>query len=487
MEGAKRVIVIGAGISGLVSAIYARRSGFETLILEKAANPGGVSTSWQRKGYLFEGGIHWLIGSRKENPLHDIWTETGALQQNNPVYVKDPVYTLLKEGRPGVALYRDLSRMEDSRAMRRLRFHVRCFRHFHTPILDLPGLKCRYPRGFHPMEFVKMLPAVLLSPYLMTLSARKYLSRLEDEDLRNLFYAVVDPGINALSLIYTLSTFAAEGDSGYPEGGSLRMARNMADTFIGLGGEIRYRTPAACILENPEGGYLVKTASETLEADAVIVTLDARKAIDKLFPEPLQDKWARKMRKNLCTEHCMFLGLGVRASLSDYPRSMQVVFDPPLEAAGIRYPFLVVNNYSRDAAYAPEGCTVITALLGGPSYEYWKAAKADGTYKEKKQQVVEAFIQRISRFIPEMEGNVEVSDLATPLTYERYCDTFEGSYMTHWLPWTFVPNAPARYKKGLYFAGQRTVYSGGLPPAACSGRTAAQHLCRDLGVEFVCK
>ena len=59
-----RVIIIGAGISGLISAVYARRSGFETLVLEKAANPGGVSTSWKRKGYLMEGGIHWLIGSR---------------------------------------------------------------------------------------------------------------------------------------------------------------------------------------------------------------------------------------------------------------------------------------------------------------------------------------------------------------------------------------------------------------------------------------
>ena len=91
----KKVIVIGAGISGLISAVYARRSGFETLVLEKAANPGGVSTSWRRKGYLFEGSIHWLIGSSPKNPLHDIWTETGALQANNPVFAKDPVYTLV--------------------------------------------------------------------------------------------------------------------------------------------------------------------------------------------------------------------------------------------------------------------------------------------------------------------------------------------------------------------------------------------------------
>ena len=111
--------------------------------------------------------------------------------------------------------------------------------------------------------------------------------------------------------------------------------------------------------------------------------------------------------------------------------------------------------------------------------------REDGTYKEKKEAVIKGFLERMVQYIPEIEGNVEVTDLATPLTYERYCDTFEGSYMTHWLPGTRTYNAPIRYQKGLYFAGQRTSYSGGLPPAAISGRTAAQHLCRDFNVEFV--
>ena len=107
----KKLIVIGAGISGLASGVYAQRSGFDTLILEKAANPGGVSTSWKRKGYTFEGGIHWLIGAKEGLPLHDVWTETGALQANNPVVYKDPIYTLM-DGDTTLHLYRDFRRTE---------------------------------------------------------------------------------------------------------------------------------------------------------------------------------------------------------------------------------------------------------------------------------------------------------------------------------------------------------------------------------------
>ena len=83
-----------------------------------------------------------------------------------------------------------------------------------------------------------------------------------------------------------------------------------------------------------------------------------------------------------------------------------------------------------------------------------------------------------------IQGNVAVTDMATPLTYERYCCTFEGSYMSDWRPLKGLFHAPIRYKHGLYFTGQRTLYSGGLPIAAQSGRTTAQTLCKDFGLVF---
>ena len=103
--------MIGAGISGLAAAVYLQRSGIQTVILEMAGGPGGVSTSWKRKGYTFEGGIHWLIGAKEEIPLHQVWKETGALQENNPVFFKDPIYTLVDcEGT--MPLFRDLHGLE---------------------------------------------------------------------------------------------------------------------------------------------------------------------------------------------------------------------------------------------------------------------------------------------------------------------------------------------------------------------------------------
>ena len=469
----EKVIIVGGGISGLTAGIYAQRSGFDTLILEKCATPGGVSTCWKRKGYMFEGGVHWLNGSGEHLDLNKVWKETGALQENNPVYFKDPVY-VLKNGAAELSIWRDPERTlrelsayspRDRKVLRSIFRDVRMFKYFQSPVQGITGI----------MDYIRMFPAICVTPRLWMQSTGHYLSRIKDPDVRMLLEAVVSPVNNAMTFAYTLSGFFT-GDSGYPAGGSLRMALNMADTFIKAGGEIRYNTVVEKVVD---GGVIVE--GELLKADAVIVSVDARTAIDKLFEKPIQDSWARRMRKLLVTSQTVFVGVGVEADLNAYPKSM--VFKVPFKDGGVDIPFFVVSNYARDK-YSPEGCTTLTALFPGYSYNYWKAAKEDGTYNEKKNAMAEKFIGILEEQIPETRGKIAVTDVATPVTYQRYCDTYEGSYMSDWLPATLTTNAPNRYRKGLYFAGQRTAYSGGLPPAVISGRLAALILSKDFGHKF---
>ncbi len=86
------VIIVGAGIAGLSAGIYAQRSGFNTVIYESHNLPGGASTSWRRKGYLFEGGLHWLTGSSPKKALNKLWREVGALDDTTKVLYRDPFF-----------------------------------------------------------------------------------------------------------------------------------------------------------------------------------------------------------------------------------------------------------------------------------------------------------------------------------------------------------------------------------------------------------
>ena len=194
------------------------------------------------------------------------------------------------------------------------------------------------------------------------------------------------------------------------------------------------------------------------------------------------------MDKSLNTigEQNMFICLGIKGNLSDLPKGIVYPLKTPFEFAGLSFSELRINNYSEYKNHSPEGCTTITSLLIGNSYDFWKTAKEDGTYKQKKQELLEKFIAELENFIPQIKGNIEVTDVATPLTYERYCHTFKGSWMSVWQAGGKFSNYPSKSKtvKGLYFASQRSAMPGGLPIAVDAGRRAAQYLCRDNNIRF---
>ena len=86
----KKVIVIGGGIAGLSSGVYAQKCGFDVTIMESHSIAGGNCTSWKRNGYLFEGGMHWLSGSGKQEDLHKLWRYVGALDDSVKIHCPEP-------------------------------------------------------------------------------------------------------------------------------------------------------------------------------------------------------------------------------------------------------------------------------------------------------------------------------------------------------------------------------------------------------------
>ena len=62
----KSILIIGAGIAGLSAGCYGQMNGYSTRIFELNTLPGGLCTSWTRRGFTFDGCIHWLIGTKEK-------------------------------------------------------------------------------------------------------------------------------------------------------------------------------------------------------------------------------------------------------------------------------------------------------------------------------------------------------------------------------------------------------------------------------------
>ena len=80
------LIIIGAGIAGLAAGCYAQMNGYRSQIFELHNLPGGLCTAWERKGYVFDGCIHYLFGSGAGQPFHRMWEELGAVQGRRIVH-----------------------------------------------------------------------------------------------------------------------------------------------------------------------------------------------------------------------------------------------------------------------------------------------------------------------------------------------------------------------------------------------------------------
>ena len=60
----KSIAIVGAGIAGLAAGCYAQMNGYRSRIYELHSIPGGLCTSWRRRGYTFDGGVRYLSGTQ---------------------------------------------------------------------------------------------------------------------------------------------------------------------------------------------------------------------------------------------------------------------------------------------------------------------------------------------------------------------------------------------------------------------------------------
>jgi len=193
--------------------------------------------------------------------------------------------------------------------------------------------------------------------------------------------------------------------------------------------------------------------------------------------------WIKEIKDNLKPAVCTFISIGVRAELPD----------GVLPEWSLKTPIILADNKINNLSfysyrhYAPEGGTALTTIVFGDTYDFWKNAKNEGRYEEEKQALAEQFNRALCEKYPECEGKIEVTDIATPLTYERYTGAYHGSWMSIMEPGDKMTQYAGNCEniQGLYFAGHRLMAPGGLPSAAASGRKAAQLLCKQFDVMFI--
>jgi len=495
----KTIAIIGAGIAGLSAGCYAQMNGYRAKIFEMHTTPGGVCTAWKRDGYTIDGCVHWLVGSGPGVNYHKLWKEVGAVQGQTMLDLDE---YLRIEGPDGHALtlYSDVERLEqhllelapeDARTIRAFTGAIRRFTRFDLPVEKAPelyGLRDKLAMTWGILPFARQFMR------WRKISVGEFASQLRNRFLREAFASVAAdaPEFPMLALIMPLS-WLNKKTAGYPLGGSLPFARAIETRVLDLGGSVQYSTRVSKVLVEGDRAVGVRLDDGTEHrADVVVSAADGHATIfDMLDGRYVNDTIQGYYDNMKLFPPLLYIGLGIADPLNDVPSTISGIsfpLSPPIEIDGKVRNRLTVQAYNFDPQLAPEGKSVLIVSIGS-DYDRWEELSHDPErYRAEKEAACEAVIEALEQRLPGVRAKVEMHDVATPMTWERYTGNWRGSY-EGWLP--SGKNLMMQMSKTLpglenfYMIGQWTTPGGGLPPAVSSGRHLVQILCKKDGREFV--
>ncbi len=493
----KSIIIIGAGIAGLSAGCYAQMNGFRSKIVEMHDLPGGLCTAWERKGYIFDGCIHYLFGTGQGQPFNAMWQELGALQ-DRPVVDQDE-YIRISDGQHVLTVYTNPDRLQehmlslspqDAHLIKPFMRGVRHFQKFDLSILQVKPRALMTPQDWAAMGKT-VLPYALDMAKWGTLSMGEFARQFRHPFLRRAVAQMFSWDEAPAMMGMCLLAYMHNKNAGFPTGASLEFARAIERRYLALGGEIEYKAQVEKILVENNRAVGVRLYNDAVyRADTIISAADGRSTIFDMLGGAYVDKAVQKRYDGHLPVHTQLqVSLGVNRDLSAEPHWVTYLLDEPVLIAGQEHREIGVKHYGFDPSLAPAGKSVVEVMIRS-DYAYWQRIYGRRPYDSEQRQVSAIVIDLLEKWYPGISAQVEYIDEATPLSYERYTGNWLGSTSGFLLSKETMPMLIQGLPKTLpglkafYMAGQWVEPGGSVPLVAASGKNAIQLICHAEGLPF---
>ena len=390
-------VIVGAGFTGLTSALQLARAGHKVLVLEADTGPGGLAGTFDfRDGVTIEKFYHhWF---------------------DNDVYVPELVRELGMEG--DVVIMPSKTGMYFNGRHWRLSTPLDLLRFKPLPLIDrirlgLMVLKVRKVKDWKSIEHLT------IREWLEPLCGKNAYRIVWQPLIENKFSVVADV-VNAVwmwkKLVLRGSTRDAKGGEqlAYFKGGFGRLAQKMADEIARLGGEVRYNTPVTGV--EAAGGKIsaMHTPAGPVDAREYLLT-PAFPVIADILDGQADAAWLASLRRvgylaNLC------LVLELDRSLSD--TYWINVNDPGFPFVGV----IEHTNFDSPANYDGKHIVFLSRYL----------PKADPLWNYSDDAYLEFALGHLQRMFPDFkrewihEFRVWRADYAQPITERGYSEYVPG-------------------------------------------------------------
>ena len=478
----KKMIIIGGGLAGLSAGCYAKMNNFDVDIFEMHNTPGGVCTSWRRGDYLFDHCLHWVLGTNETSSIYPIYEELGITKAIE-FYYTDRFRKIEVDGKT-LIVYTNIEKFkeellrlfpDEKKAINKMIKLVRFYTRFRPPLDKEFG-------QFSFTDIVKLLPFMPSFLKLKKTKIQDYFKIFKDEVLREMLFQMFPvKNMPALMVILPLAYFHNH-EGGYPLGGSLKFARAIERRYKDLGGKIHYNQKIKRILiVNDNATGVVTENGEEAYGDIIVSACDGRSTLYDMLEGEYLTRDIKKMYDNPSLwPSIISISLGVNRDMTGKVEINNFKIERPLTIGNLQVDWMCYFHYSHDSEFAPEGKSVIKTQIE-TDYDYWRELYNDReNYKAEKEKVLEIFLDELEKKLPGIKSQIEVIDIATPVTWERYTGNWRGSYQG-WLPSVslFGKQLPKKLPglNNFYMTGQWVFPGGGAPMSMSLSRGLVKLIC----------
>jgi len=495
----KRIVIIGGGIAGLTAGIFAQKNGFESIILEKHHTMGGECTGWDRDGYHIDGCIHWLVGTKEGTPIRRLWESVGAL---DGVEIYHPESFLAFEYQDiTVNFYRDLERLKsswleispnDRSSIEEFCTTIQKLQSFQMPVgkpMDMMNI-------FEKIRFMASMKDIgpIMQKYSKT-SVQELAGKFKHPALRGAINSFMPDGdFSAISVLFPLGTFTGN-QSSIPYGGSKAMAMRMVDKYVSLGGKVETSCEVRDLtIKRGKVNNIYCRNGKSFTGEYFIAACDANVLYERLLKGEYNDPKFQKRYSNpkvypLASN--IYAGIGYEGTMDDIPRTLRFPVhsininqnDKPIE-------HLQMTHYAYEKEFAPRGHSVVTFAINQfePELTAWeRLIKDKEQYKQEKTRIGNEVMKAMETRFPYMKGKLKLLDVASPQTYQRFCNAYRGAFMGFWPTLSgksLAHTGKIKGLKNLILSGQWLQPPGGLPVALITGKDTIMRLCKKEKIKF---
>lgn len=487
MATQKKVIVIGAGFSGLSAAAYLAQQGFEVTVLEKNSTPGGRARQFSESGFTYDMGPSWYwmpdifeaFFASFGKSVSDYY-ELERLDPSYKIYfgkdkeVKLPagiekIYELYDELEPGSS-HNLKAFLEEGE----YKYRIGIGEFVHKPSHSVK-------------EYMswKILKAGLNLNMFSSFSS--YTNKYFKNPLirRMLEFPVLFLGGTAKTTpaLYSLMNYSdmVQG-TWYPKGGMYKVVEGMVKLAEELGVNFIYDAEVDSINTVNKRVTSVSAGDNVYETDYLVASGDYHHIEQKILSPELRTYSPGYWDKRVLSPSSMIFYMGFNSRIPQFQHHT-LLFDEDFEGhADSIYenpswpenPSIYISCTSRtDDTVAPEGHENVMVLIP-------VAPGLDDT-DEIREKYLEHVLMRLERYTGRrLSENLVYSRSYAHRDFELDYHAYKGNAygLANTLLQTAFLKPKMRSQKisNLLFAGQLTVPGPGVPPAIISGEMAAREI-----------